>query len=283
MKNIVAVLILICLFTVSRAFANEASRPDKVGALARLEPHQGVYELAGPSFVVPAMISKILVKEGQMLNKGDVVAVLDMADVRRLEAGIARAEVEQAKVNIAAKSREFNRRQILFRNKSVSQESLDNAGDSYKLAQIALEKARLNYKRAMELANKMIIRSPINGMVLKIYARAGEAVPATTGIVEIGDVDNMEAVAEVYETDIKYVKKGQSAIFKSPALSKPLQGTVRRIAPSLTRVAIYSSNPMPHTESRIVKVFITLKDNAVAARFINLQGTLLIDTSHKGN
>jgi len=129
----------------------------------------------------------------------------------------------------------------------------------------------------------MIIRSPINGMVLKIYARAGEAVPATTGIVEIGDVDNMEAVAEVYETDIKYVKKGQSAIFKSPALSKPLQGTVRRIAPSLTRVAIYSSNPMPHTESRIVKVFITLKDNAVAARFINLQGTLLIDTSHKGN
>ncbi len=104
MKNIVAVLILICLFTVSRAFANEASRPDKVGALARLEPHQGVYELAGPSFVVPAMISKILVKEGQMLNKGDVVAVLDMADVRRLEAGIARAEVEQQKLILRQKA-----------------------------------------------------------------------------------------------------------------------------------------------------------------------------------
>jgi len=275
MKNIVAVLI--CLFTVSQAFANETARPDKVGALARLEPYQGVYELAGPSFVVPAMISEMLVKEGRMVNKGDAVAVLDMADVRRLEAGIA------AKVNIAAKSREFNRRQILFRNKSVSQESLDTAGDSYEVAQIALEKARLNYKRAVELVNKMIIRSPINGMVLRIYARAGEAVPSTTGIVEIGDVDNMEAVAEVYETDIKYVRKGQSAIFKSPALSKPLIGTVRRIAPSLTRVAIYSSNPMPNTESRIVKVFITLKDNAAAARFINLQGTVLIDTSHKGN
>ena len=281
MKNIIAVLI--CLFTVSQAFANETSRPEKVGALARLEPHQGIYELAGPSFVVPATISKMLVKEGQMLNKGDVVAVLDMADVRRIEAAIARAEVEQARVNIAGKRREFNRRQILFRNMSVSQESLDAARDSYKLAQIALEKARLNYKRAMELVNKMIIRSPINGRVLKIYARAGEAVPTTTGIVEIGDVDNMEAVAEVYETDIKYVREGQAAIFRSPALSKPLQGTVSRIAPRLTRVAIYSSNPMPHTESRIVKVFITLKDSATASRFINLQGTVLIDTSHKGN
>ncbi len=281
MKNIVAVLI--CLFTVSQAFANETARPDKVGALARLEPYQGVYELAGPSFVVPAMISEMLVKEGRMVNKGDAVAVLDMADVRRLEAGIAKAEVEQAKVNTAGEKREFNRRQMLFRNMSVSQKSLDDARDSYEVAQIALEKARLNYKRAVELVNKMIIRSPINGMVLRIYARAGEAVPSTTGIVEIGDVDNMEAVAEVYETDIKYVRKGQSAIFKSPALSKPLIGTVRRIAPSLTRVAIYSSNPMPNTESRIVKVFITLKDNAAAARFINLQGTVLIDTSHKGN
>ena len=281
MKSIVVALI--CLFTVSPAFADGTSRPGKIGALARLEPHHGVYALAGPSFVVPARISKMLVKEGQMVKKGDIIAVLGMANVRRLEAGIAKAEVEQAKVNTAGRRREFNRRQALFRDASISQESFDEARDAYELAQIALVKARLNYKRAVELLNKMIIRSPINGMVLKIYARAGEAVPVTTGIAEIGDVDHMEAVAEVYETNIKYVRKGQSAIFKSSALGKPLVGTVRRIAPSLTRVTIYSSNPLPNTESRIVKVFIALKDSTAAARFINLQGTVLIDTDHQGN
>ncbi|HEX21856.1 MAG TPA: HlyD family efflux transporter periplasmic adaptor subunit [Chromatiales bacterium] len=148
---------------------------------------------------------------------------------------------------------------------------------------MALEKARLNLKRAEALLSKMIIRSPVEGMVLGIYARDGEAVSETTGIAEIGDIDHMEAVAEVYETDIKYVKKGQSAIFKSPALSQSLTGTVTRIAPSLTRVAIYSPDPMPNTEARIIKVYITLKDSAAAARFINLQGTALIDISSKAN
>jgi len=282
MKSIVA--ILICIFTVSPALANGTSQPGKIGALARLEPRHGVYELAGPSLVIPARISKILVKEGGMVKKGDVIAVLDMANVRRLEAGIAGAEVEQAKINAAGRRRQFNRQQTLFQNThSISRESLDEVHDAYELAKIALVKARLNYKRTIELLSETMIRSPINGMVLRIYARAGEAIPAATGIAEIGDVDHMEAVAEVYETDIKYVKKGQSAVFKSPALRKPFFGVVSRISPSLTRVVIYSPNPMPNTESRVVKVFITLKNSAAAKRFINLQGMVLIDTRRKGN
>ncbi|NOY13490.1 MAG: efflux RND transporter periplasmic adaptor subunit, partial [Deltaproteobacteria bacterium] len=219
----------------------------------------------------------------QRVRKGDVIAVLDMANVRRLDVKIARTEVDRAKINAVEKKREFDRRQTLFQNKTISLESFNDQRDASERAQIALKKAQLNFKRAEALLNKMIIRSPVDGMVLGIYARDGEAVSETTGIAEIGDIDHMEAVAEVYETDLKYVRKGQSAIFSSPALSKPLTGTVTRIAPSLTRVTIYSSNPMPNTESRIIKVFITLKDSAVAARFINLQGTALIETSHKEN
>jgi len=273
--------ILICLFTVSLTFADGTSRSEKVGALARLEPHNGVYTLAGPSSVVSVRISEMPVKEGQRVKKGDVIAVFDMANVRRLEVGIAKVEVERAKIDAAEKKREFDRRQILFQNKSISQESFNDQRDASERTQIALEKARLNLKRAEALLRKMIIRSPVEGMVLGIYARDGEAVSETTGIAEIGDIDHMEAVAEVYETDIRYVKKGQSAIFKSPALGQPLTGTVTRIAPSLTRVAIYSPDPMPNTEARIVKVYITLKDSAAAARFINLQGTALIDISSK--
>ncbi|GBE08854.1 cobalt-zinc-cadmium resistance protein CzcB [bacterium BMS3Abin11] len=281
MRSIVAVLI--CLFTLPLAFADTASRPEKIGALARLEPHNGIYTLAGPPSFISVRISEMPLKEGQRVRKGDVIAIFDMANVRRLEVGIARTEVERAKVDALEKKREFDRRQILFRDKSISQESFYDQRDASERAHIALEKARLNLKRAEALLNKMIIRSPVDGMVLGIYARDGEAVSETTGIAEIGDVDHMEAVAEVYETDIKYVKKGQSAIFRSPALNMPLTGTVTRIAPSLTRVAIYSLNPVPNSESRIVKVYITLQDSVRAARFINLQGTARIDTLHTEN
>jgi len=276
MKSTAAVAIY--LFAMSLAFANGAPPPETVGALARLEPHNGIYALAGPSSIITVKISEIPVQEGQRVNKGDVIAVFDMANIRRFEVGIARTELAQAKVDAAAKRRELDRLRKLFQDKSVSRESFNEQSDASELAELTLEKAQLNFERAGALLEKMIIRSPVDGEVLAVHARAGEAVAETTGVAEIGDVERMEAVAEVYETDVKYVREGQSAVFRSPALDQPLAGTVTRIAPSFTRVTIYSTDPMPNTESRVVKVFITLKDSAVAARYINLQGTALIDT-----
>lgn len=280
-KNGIAVLIY--FFTVSLAFADDTARPDKVGALARLKPHNGIYLLAGPSSFVSVKISEMLVQEGQRVKKGDVIAVFDLANVRRLEVGIAKTEIEQAKVDAAEQKRELDLQQKLVKDKSISKESFRDQRDASELAQITLKKAQLNLERAEALLNKMIIRSPIDGMVLRIYAHAGESVAATKGIAEIGDIDHMEAVAEVYETDIRYVREGQSAIFRSPALDKPLTGTITRIAPSFTRLTIYSTDPSPYTEFRVVRVFITLQDSAVAARFVNLQGTALIDTLQQGN
>ncbi len=281
MKGSIAVLI--CFFTVPLALADGTSQPEKIGALAHLEPHNGIYLLAGPSSFVSVKISAMPVQEGQRVNKGDVIAEFDMANVRKLEVSIAKTEIERAKVDAAVKKRELDHAHKLFQDKTISQESFNHQNDASELAKLALQKAQLNYERAEALYNKMIIRSPIDGLVLAIYAHDGEAVSQTLGIAEIGDVDHMEAVAEVYETDIKYVREGQSAIFRSPALDKPLAGTVTRIAPSFTRVTIYSTDPSPNSESRVVKVFISLEDSALAARFINLQGTALIDTSHQEN
>ncbi|HEX21855.1 MAG TPA: biotin/lipoyl-binding protein [Chromatiales bacterium] len=70
------------------------------------------------------------VKEGQRVKKGDVIAVFDMANVRRIEVGIAKAEVERAKVDAAEKKREFDHRQTLFKNKSISQESFNDQRDA---------------------------------------------------------------------------------------------------------------------------------------------------------
>ncbi len=119
MKRMITVLF--CLFAASLTFADDASRHEKVGTLARLEPHNGIYALAGPSSVVSVKVSEMPVKEGQRVKKGDVIAIFDMANVRRLEVRIARADVERAKAHAAEKKREFNRRQTLFQNKSVSQ------------------------------------------------------------------------------------------------------------------------------------------------------------------
>ena len=44
------------------------------------------------------------------------------------------------------------------------------------------------------------------------------------GVLELGRVDKMQAIAEVYEADVRFVKVGQRASVHSEALERDLQG-----------------------------------------------------------
>ena len=80
-------------------------------------------------------------------------------------------------------------------------------------------------------------------MVLHILKHEGEGVGAGNGLMELGQVARMEALAEVFETSIRYVKAGQRATFESPALAHPVKGRVLRIVPKVNRVSLYSTEP----------------------------------------
>ena len=79
-----------------------------------------------------------------------------------------------------------------------------------------------------ELARTSVY-SPIDGQVLEVHAHPGERV-GEDGIVELAKTQRMYAIAEVYETDIGRVSRGQRATVTSPALEGELTGTVEWIS-----------------------------------------------------
>jgi len=91
------------------------------------------------------------------------------------------------------------------------------------------------------------------------------------GVLELARVDQMQAVAEVFEADVRRVRMGQRALVRSPALPRDLTGTVTRIRPKVQKIDQIGDDPVARKDARIVEVEIKLDDGRAAANLTNLQ------------
>ncbi len=115
-----------------------------------------------------------------------------------------------------------------------------------------------------------IIRAPTAGEILKIFARPGEAASGSPMIL-LGDTKRLCVVAEVYETDVGLVSKGQRARVTSRALSGELGGSVQSVGHLILRNQLRDLDPAARVDRRVVEVRILLDDPEAARRFLNLQ------------
>ena len=102
---------------------------------------------------------------------------------------------------------------------------------------------------------------------------------------QLGNTNQMEVVAEVYETDISRVRLGDKARITGRALpkdaqgkSKELEGKVVFIGTMVGQNKVYDVDPRAEVDRRTVEVRIRLTDGAPAAKLINHQVTVEIDT-----
>jgi HlyD family secretion protein len=238
-----------------------AARPNRVSALGRLEPEDGVIQIAGPS-APSVVIAKIYVDDGDRVAKGQLLARIDTADV--LEAAVQRLEAERDNAR-----RERDRSMQLSREHATSDSSRDNWEMRVRVSEAELVGARA------ELAHAHVY-SPIDGQVLRVHAREGERV-GPEGIVELGKTDHMFAIAEVYEEDVSRVRVGQRAVVTSPALAAPLAGKVDWIHLAVAKQDALGNDPAARKDARVVEVEVRLDDSRAAAALTNLQVDVQID------
>ncbi len=127
-----------------------------------------------------------------------------------------------------------------------------------------------NLQQAQTDLEMVYIRAPMNGQILKIMTHAGEETGAN-GILQMGKIEQMYAVAEVYETDIGLVKVGQSATISSPALSSEVSGTVTEIGRLIFKNDLLGDDPAADSDARVVEVKIRLQKSQEISQFTNLQ------------
>lgn len=240
---------------------------NRVSALGRIDPRNGVIRVAGPPRT-SVVIQELLVEDGDLVSKDQVIAILLGIDVQRAE--VARLEAELANAEW-----ELGRNRELFERETISESDLRSFELKRDVAAASLERARAE----LILSS---VRAPIDGQVIEVHAREGERVDAE-GIMEIGDTARMYAVAEVYETDIGRVRIGQRASVRSPALLRPLEGVVERIGLKIGKQDVLSTDPVADVDARVVEVEILLDEPELAAMFTNLRVDVVIDAGEYGD
>ena len=223
-------------------------------------------------FIVSAPVAgyalRIDLDVGDLANKGDAVTQLEplrsnVLDPRsRAEAkarvSAAGASLMAAKENalVAKVDSEFTQKEVermraLHKDGLVSQEKLDAADAealsreaalrssefSVEVAQYELEAANtaLKYSAAMdpaEYAEKVLIKSPVSGYVLKVNHESEGVVQAGEALVEIGDPKMLEVEVDVLSADAVRIRPGTPVLFERWGGDKPLKGKVRVVEPT---------------------------------------------------
>ncbi|MDX1571975.1 MAG: efflux RND transporter periplasmic adaptor subunit [Xanthomonadales bacterium] len=277
-----------------------------VSALGRLEPEHGIIRIAAPSTpqsVSGPVIKELLVDEGDDVVEGQLLAVTDTAGVMeamvaevtaelelaRREAESAVSQANEACVDAEVSRREAERRADLLSKGLAAKEEAELTRGAADAKEAACEAARTSVgaaKAGVKVAEAKVnrfkvdlersyVRAPMPGRVLEVLARPGELTDGGA-ILELGRVDRMYAIAEVYETDVRLVEVGQNATVTSDALDQPVTGTVDRIRDKVQKQDEIGTDPAARKDARIVEVEILLDEPERAASLTNLQVEIVI-------
>ena len=229
-----------------------------VSGLGRLEPDGGVIQLSGPSNggASGSVIQKLTVAEGEWVEKDQVIAYLDSYNLRK-------AEVARLQAIYVNASSELKRQKNLSLTSATSLVKLDQAT-------MSLDVAKADVTAAEARRDLAVVHSPMRAQILEIHAHPGERV-GPEGILELGRTDNMYVVAEIYETDISLIEKGQAATVKVGAVEDALTGTVDRISLKVGRLDILGTDPIAKTDARVVEVYIKLDNAEAVSGYTNMQ------------
>ncbi|MEJ2344000.1 MAG: efflux RND transporter periplasmic adaptor subunit [Gammaproteobacteria bacterium] len=179
---------------------------------------------------VSGTVERVAVDFNDRVKRGEVLAQLDTdqlsAKLRQSQAALelARAKVQDADATLIETRLKFKRLQALAGKGMSSKDERDAAEAAYARARASLEVAKAQVTQAQAqvdadrtMLDKAVIRSPIDGIVLKRQVEPGQTVAAslqTPVLFTLAEnLKQMELDVAVDEADVGQVKDGQHATF----------------------------------------------------------------------
>jgi len=212
---------------------------------------------------VAGKITKLSVKEGQMVQKGDFLLQIDpdqaQAAVLRSEAAVASAQAQnaQSRANLIQSQRAYDRSKAMkaANTQLVSDADMENLKTSLDVNTAMVEasghqveQAQAALKDARSALGKTTIFAPMSGRVTRLVVEQGEtAVPGTFNkdaatLLTISDMTVLETKVKVDETDVARINIGDSAVVQIDAFpDTTFVGRVSKISNSSVRGAAVAS------------------------------------------
>ena len=253
---------------------------------------------------VSGEITELPVKEGQLVNKGDLLVKIKpdvyVAALNQAKASYASSVAGEAQsaANMEKAEADYDRNLELFNRKLLSASDFIGFKAARDVARAQLESATNQVNMAMagvdsaqeELA-KTTIFSPITGTITRLNSEVGERVLGTvqnagTEIMTISDLNQIEARVNVGEMDVVGIAPGQNARLEVDAFKdRKFTGVVSDVANSAVGSGSQSSSVSSSSSSQQATQFevrIRVNDKEPAFR-PGMSVTAEIETQYRTN
>lgn len=223
-------LIISCFFALLGTFSNVLAQ--------EITPISGVTEPIHDltlTLPVSGAVAALHFKEGAHVHKGEVIVELDkkleeLEVQRRKLIWESKAELNSATARVKTLSNQLKASKELFNSTgSISLEELEKQQLDYEIAvaeqqrlEAAESKEKIEYEMAVEQLNKRVLRSPINGIVTKLFLDIGETSDPDKPLIQLVDVECFVLVCNVEESIGGRVKKGKPVEIRINAGDEPI-------------------------------------------------------------
>ncbi len=203
------------VYPVTVVTVKASSWQPEIDAIGFIKPSQGV-ELSNEQ---AGKIVSINFKSGQKVNKGDLLVALDTS--------VERANLKEAEGQIPSIKGQMERTDKLYKQRSVSKQTLDNAISAYNtlLAQID------GYNATIQ---RRLITAPFDGHVGIKNIYSGQYLSEGTDVIRLENTDTMHIQFTISQVDMANVNLGLPIRIMVDAYpNHPFNGKITAIEPAV--------------------------------------------------
>lgn len=208
-------------------------------------------------FKVPGVISSVYVEEGDAVSEGQSLMMLDQYDYelgviaaksqydalnKQFVSSIASA-LNQAEANLNFVKTQYERVKRLYEKGAVAKKTVEElettlivaenkyqeAQDAYSISESQLRQAQAGIELAQSKLSDTVLKSPINGTVVKKVFESGETVSPGYPAVVLGRLDELEVEIGVSDNLVGSLSIGQKVKVFVYGLDKEVEGTIKNI------------------------------------------------------
>lgn len=196
-------------------------------------------------------VKNMAVSEGDIVKKGQLLYEIDSKEIESAERQVDLA-ISQARLSLQMNKNQYNnvmtnlaRHERLYKKKMVSKYEFEmlqlaakNLEDMVEIAEKQVKQALAKKEEVLNQYNYLKILAPNDGVIVDKRLNEGEmAIPGMPAVV-LTDLSKLSIVAEMSETQLKYIEMGKKVDIEIPSIGFKTEGNITSIIPS--------SNPMTH-------------------------------------
>ena len=196
-------------------------------------------------------VKNMAVSEGDIVKKGQLIYEIDSKEIESAERQVDLA-ISQARLALQMNKNQYNnvltnlaRHKRLYAKNMVSKYELENLQlaaknlkDMVTIAQEQVNQALAKKEEVLNQYNYLKIKAPNEGVIVAKKLNEGEmAIPGMPAVI-LTDLSRLKIVAEISETQLRYINLGKKVNIEIPSIGLNTEGEITSLIPN--------SNPMTH-------------------------------------